>query len=132
MTAPEADGVVRRFVAACAARDVDAALELLTDDVEYDNVPIGEVVGRDAVRSVLTGDLFAAATECEWVILRQVAGADGVVMNERVDRFRVGERWIEIPVAGIFELRDLRIALWRDYFDLADYRRQKHEAFESR
>jgi len=30
----------------------------------------------------------------------------------------------EIPVAGLFVLRDGRIALWRDYFDLATYRRQ--------
>ena len=30
----------------------------------------------------------------------------------------VGGR-IELPVMGVFEVRDGRIAVWRDYFDLA-------------
>ena len=45
-------------------------------------------------------------------------------MNERLDRFQLGGGWVEVPVAGLFVLRDGRIALWRDYFDLATYRRQ--------
>jgi len=41
------------------------------------------------------------------------------VMNERSDRFRVGDAWIDLPVAGVFEVGgDGRITLWRDYFDL--------------
>jgi limonene-1,2-epoxide hydrolase len=51
-------------------------------------------------------------------------GEADVVMNERFDRFLVGGRWIEVPVAGLFVLRDGRIALWRDYFDAATYRSQ--------
>jgi limonene-1,2-epoxide hydrolase len=39
-------------------------------------------------------------------------------MNERTDRFEIGGTWVDLPVAGVFELRDGRIALWRDYFDL--------------
>ena len=48
---------------------------------------------------------------------RQVADGN-LVLNERTDRFLVGGRWLELPVAGIFELRDGLIVLWRDYFDL--------------
>ena len=44
------------------------------------------------------------------------------------DRFLVdsadGERWLELPVAGIFELRDGLIARWRDYFDLETIMKQ--------
>lgn len=116
--------VVRGFLQACARRDLDSALRNLTEDVEYDNVPIGKVTGHDAVRGVLTGGITAAADEIEWVILRQVS--DGpVVMSERIDRFRVGEDWLEIPVVGVFELTGDRIHLWRDYFDLESYRRQR-------
>lgn len=124
MNGPTPDEVVRGFITACARRDVDGAVAVLADDVEYDNVPIGKVFGPAAVRAVLTGDIFAAAAECEWVIVRQVATGP-VVMNERIDRFRIGDRWLEIPVVGIFELDDGRIRLWRDYFDLGDYRQQK-------
>ena len=49
---------------------------------------------------------------------------DNLVMNERTDRFLVNGNWIELPVAGVFELRDGRIALWRDYFDLETIMKQ--------
>lgn len=116
--------VVSRFLKACADRDLEGLLSMVTDDVDYDNVPIGPVHGPDGVRSALTGGIMDAADEIEWRVLRQVGEGD-IVMNERVDRFRFGDRWLEIPVAGIFELRDGRIAVWHDYFDLDTYRRQK-------
>jgi limonene-1,2-epoxide hydrolase len=34
-----------------------------------------------------------------------------------LDRFRFGDLWIELPVAGLFHVVDGRISLWRDYFD---------------
>ena len=43
-----------------------------------------------------------------------------VVMNERTDVMRRkdgGE--ISLPVTGVFEVVDGKIAAWRDYFDLA-------------
>jgi limonene-1,2-epoxide hydrolase len=114
--------VVDAFIAAIERHDIDAAVGLLTDDVVYDNVPIGPVTGPAAVREALAGPI-GRAERVEWVVRHQVAQGQ-VVMNERVDRFRVDGRWIELPVAGIFELRDGRIAAWRDYFDLASYRSQ--------
>ena len=38
-------------------------------------------------------------------------------MNERLDRFRSGDHWHELPVMGLFRIEDGRIVLWRDYFD---------------
>jgi limonene-1,2-epoxide hydrolase len=118
------DEVVTALVRACEARDMDAVLSLVSDDIEYDNVPIGTVHGPEGVRSVLSGGVTAAADEVEWVVHRQVA-AGGTVMNERTDRFRVAGRWIEIPIAAVFEVSDGRVTLWRDYFDLDTYRRQR-------
>jgi limonene-1,2-epoxide hydrolase len=45
-------------------------------------------------------------------------------MNERLDRFEMGGRWVEIAVAGVWEVAGGRITLWRDYFDLAMFTRQ--------
>jgi len=118
------DETVTALVAACQARDLDAVCALVTDDIEYDNVPIGKVTGPDGVRSVLSGGVTQAAEQVEWVVLHQVATGD-VVMNERVDRFLVDGRWIEIPIAAVFTVRDGRVSLWRDYFDLETYRRQR-------
>ena len=120
--ATEPDEVVRAFVAAIERKDIDAALALVTDDIVYDNVPIGAVAGPDGIRSALSR-LLRAAERIEWVTNYQVGTGD-VIMNERLDRFQLGDRWVEVPVAGLFVLRDGRIALWRDYFDLATYRRQ--------
>lgn len=55
----------------------------------------------------------------DFIVHRQVADGN-VVMNERTDVMRRtnGGR-VELPVMGTFEVRDGRIAAWRDYFDLA-------------
>jgi len=107
---------VNRFMQAASARDYDTALGLLADGIEYQNMPLPAVTGRQAVRDTLDM-LLASAESSEWVVHRQVADGN-LVLNERTDRFLVGGRWLELPVAGIFELRDGLIVLWRDYFDL--------------
>ncbi len=119
--------IVTAFVRAVEARDLDAALAHVCDDIVYDNVPLGPVTGPEEVRRILSGGVTAAAERVEWVVLHQVAEGD-VVMNERVDRFLIDGTWLEIPVAGLFVLRDGRISLWRDYFDLDGFRRQREAA----
>ncbi len=116
--------VVTALVRACEARDLDAVCALVTDDIEYDNVPIGAVHGPEGVRKVLSGGVTEAASEVEWVVHRQVESGS-TVMNERTDRFLVDGMWVEIPIAAVFEVRDGKVALWRDYFDLETYRRQR-------
>lgn len=108
--------IVNAFLRAAAARDYDTALPLLADDVEYQNMMLPPVHGHAGVRETLEG-LLALCTDSEWVVRREVAQGD-LVMNERTDRFRIGDTWTDLPVMGVFELRDGRIALWRDYFDL--------------
>ncbi len=119
--------VVVTFLAACGSQDLDTAVSLVHDDLEYDNVPVGIVRGADAMRNVLSSGISALAEQTEWRLLRHAAN-DEVVMCERLDRFLVRGRWVEVPVAGVFVIRDGKIATWRDYFDLLSYRRQKDEA----
>jgi limonene-1,2-epoxide hydrolase len=107
---------VNTFLAAAAKRDYDAALPLLTDDVEYHNMPIEPVHGRDAVKQQLEF-LLSQTADSEWVVHREVASGD-TVMNERTDRFLVNGTWIDLPVAGVFVVRGGGIAVWHDYFDL--------------
>jgi limonene-1,2-epoxide hydrolase len=117
----DADTIVTEFIRHVVAGDLDRACELVTDDIEYDNVPIGKNIGPDALRGFL-GGMVTGFDEVEFVTHRQVA-AGRTVLNERTDRFRIGERWLELPVAGVFEVtEDGRLSLWRDYFDLATFR----------
>ena len=113
---PEA--AVNEFVRRAVAKDLDGLVELVSDDIEYDNVPMGKNRGPEELRNVL-GAMVGHFDEIEFVTHRQTCSGN-IVMNERTDRFRIGEKWIDLPVAGVFEVNDDgKITLWRDYFDLA-------------
>jgi limonene-1,2-epoxide hydrolase len=113
---------VNEFIARVCRFDLDGACELVTDDVEYDNVPMGKNFGPEGIKSIL-GLMAGGLDQAEWVIHRQVA-VGPIVMNERTDRFGAGDKWLELPVAGIFEVHDGRISLWRDYFDMGTFNDQ--------
>jgi limonene-1,2-epoxide hydrolase len=110
--------VVDEFIRRLVAQDIDGACELVTDDVEYDNVPMGKNTGPEGIKAVLV-PMVAGVDQVEFVIHRQVARGQ-VVMNERSDRFLVNGTWLDLPVMGVFEVdADGLITLWRDYFDLS-------------
>ena len=118
---PEA--TVNEFIRRVVANDLESALEMVTDDIEYDNVPIGKNIGPDAMRAVL-GGMAGNVDEVQFVIHRQTVTGN-VVMNERTDRFRVGDAWMDLKVAGIFEVNDAgQVTLWRDYFDMGEFNEQ--------
>jgi limonene-1,2-epoxide hydrolase len=123
MTMTASGDVVTAFIAAIEAKDLDTAMALVTDDVSYENVPMSPIVGREAVRAALEGFLAMAAA-VDWQVSRQMV-SDNAVANERLDRFQIGDGWLEMPVAGFFEVTDDgQISLWRDYFDLPTYTTQ--------
>lgn len=122
----DADAVVTGFIRAIERGDVEAACGYLHPDISYENMPITPIVGVEAVAAALSAFL-GPADEVDWVILRQHA-IGSTVVNERLDRFRIGTGWLELPVAGFFEVdTDGRITRWRDYFDLGTYQRRLGE-----
>jgi limonene-1,2-epoxide hydrolase len=113
------DSFVRSFISALVARDLSGAAAMVSDDFEYDNVPMGKSFGPEALTSTLSG-FFGMCTNIDWEILRQTSSGDlthGLVLNERDDRVEIHGRWATLPVAGIFEIKDGKLVLWRDYFD---------------
>ncbi len=118
--------IVASFIEAIEHKDIDAAAALAAPSISYENMPMQPIVGRDAM--VATLEMFlGSANEVDWVIVRQHE-VGNVVFNERVDRFQIGDGWLELPIAGVFEVDDEGlISLWRDYFDLASYQRQLAE-----
>ena len=113
------DSLVTTFIECIQGHRLAAALELVADDCEYDNVPITKVFGKPAIEQILSGFL-AECTAIEWLVHHQVASGDlehGVVMNERTDRFEIDGRWVDLDFAGLFVINNGKIALWRDYFD---------------
>src|SRR5258708_5359822 len=117
-----AEGLVAGFIAAIERGDLDGAMAYLAPDCEYDNVPMSKAVGHDEIRAVMA--MFVGPDNpAEFKVLRQAASGD-LVMNERVDRLKIGDKTIELPVAGVFEVHGDKITLWRDYFDMGQFNSQ--------
>jgi limonene-1,2-epoxide hydrolase len=114
--------LVREFCAAWQRRDIDELLGYFSDDAVYHNMPLDPAVGTEAIRTVL-GMFVPPAEHIDWEIL-SIASSGNAVFTERVDRFVIGGKEIELPVAGIFEITDGKIAAWRDYFDLQTWMNQ--------
>lgn len=108
---------VKAFLKAMERKDYDTALTLVSADCEYTNLPMGSVRGPSGIRETLE-PFFAPIIENEFKLLR--TAADGpIVFVERLDRHRAAHGWFELPVTGVLEVRDGRITVWREYFDLA-------------
>jgi len=93
-----------------------------TEDAIYHNIPMEAVAGRAAITAAIRR-MGAVMQSAGWEVIHQVVDGD-MVMNERIDRFSANGRAVEIPVVGVFELRDGKIRAWRDYFDLATWQKQ--------
>jgi limonene-1,2-epoxide hydrolase len=114
--------VVRDFCAAWSRKDAEELLGYFTDDAVYHNIPMPAVAGKDAIREIF-GMFLPPSESIEFEVLH-VASSGDVVFTERVDRFLMGGRSVELPVTGVMELEGGRIKAWRDYFDMATWQRQ--------
>ena len=122
MESAEAIALIRRFLEACVRADPDEFADYFTEDAEWWNAPWKPVKGREAIRETLRRGAEGMAA-LPWEIRHIVADGD-TVMVERVDNFLVDDTRIRVPCMGIFELRDGKIAAWRDYWDLQQFERQ--------
>ncbi len=111
--------VVRNFIAAWSRLDADELVTYFTSDGTYHNMMAKPVSGHDNLRRFI-GGFLKGWTATQWDILNLAARGD-VVFAERVDRTRVGDKKVDLPCVGVFEMQDGKIRAWRDYFDLATY-----------
>ena len=110
--------ITKLFLKALEPLAYDNALALVAEACEYTNPPpIGTVHGPAGIRAVLE-PFFAPTLEDEIRILRE-ASQGPIVVLERLDRHRLADKWVELPVTGVFEVHGGLITYWRDYFDAA-------------
>jgi limonene-1,2-epoxide hydrolase len=91
----ENETVIREFLKAWSRLDAKELASYFTDDGIYHNMPLQPVVNI-----VAAGDL---------------------VIAERVDRTKAGDKSVDLPCVGVFELENGKIKVFRDYFDLGTY-----------
>ncbi len=117
-TAP-ADTVVE-FLRALAAYDVDAALDLVADDLVYSNVSLPTIYGKDRLESIARPWLRPGRMGFN-VHLNHVATEGDVVLTDRIDELNWGRFAARFWVYGRFVVGDDgKITLWRDSFDWLD------------
>ena len=116
----ENEKIIREFVEAWSRLDPSELAAYFAEDGTYHNMPMGTVSGRENVEQLIRG--FAGAwTETTWDLIH-IAGAGNIVFTERLDRTKAGDKGVDLPCLGVFELEDGQIKVWRDYFDMATYR----------
>ena len=117
-TAP-GDTVVE-FLRALAAYDVDAALDLVADNLVYSNVSLPTIYGKDRLESIARPWLRPGRMGFD-VHLNHVATEGDVVLTDRIDELNWGRFAARFWVYGRFVVGvDGKITLWRDSFDWLD------------
>jgi limonene-1,2-epoxide hydrolase len=114
---------VRDFCDAVARAKSADLIGFFTADAVYHNIPVEPVRGTEAIQATLA-QFVDIATDAEFEILK-LAVVGHSVLTERVDRFTINGKRIEIPVMGTFDVTaDGKISAWRDYFDMQQFMRQ--------
>lgn len=108
---------VEVFLSALQAEDYDGAAAVLDENVVYQNVGFPTIHGRARTVNLFRGMQGRMGFE---VKIHRIAVNGASVLTERTDALVFGPVRIQLWACGIFEVRDGRISLWRDYFDLWD------------
>lgn len=111
--------IIRDFIAAWSRLDAAELGAYFTEDGTYYNMPMEPVSGRENVQNFIAAFL-GGWTQTDWDVLNLVS-AGNVVIAERLDRTVAGDKKVDLPCCGVFEMEDGKIKVWRDYFDMATY-----------
>jgi limonene-1,2-epoxide hydrolase len=121
----EALQTVTLFLAKMGDRDLDAAMELLAEDIVFENPPMAppsnRAVGRAIIRQRHTR-LFERVVAVSWPVSHIVANGN-VVMTERYDKFWFapgtfpGGDYQACHILSLWYVEDGLIKLWRDMYD---------------
>jgi limonene-1,2-epoxide hydrolase len=101
----------------------------LSEDVVYHNIPWSPVNGHAGVRQVLGPFLEGPGRATVKMNIKNTTSSSNTVMNERLEEWTKGSVKLDLPVLGVFELKDGKITQWRDYFD-ADSTKPLNEAIQ--
>ena len=119
MSVEENVAVITEFIEAWSRLDPDELAGYFAEDGCYHNIPTKPVTGRAEVRDMIAG-FTAGWTATTWDLLN-IAGTGDLVFAERVDRTQMGDKGVDLPCTGVFEMEDGKIKVWRDYFDMGTF-----------
>lgn len=111
--------VIREFIQVWSSLDAERIGSFFVEDGVYHNMPAQPVTGRANIVAFIKS-FTASWKSTEWELLTIIED-DDVVVAERIDRTDFGNKKVDLPCLGIFEMQNGKIRVWRDYFDLNTY-----------
>lgn len=113
------ENFVRLFITSWSRMDAEELSKFFLEDGVYHNMPMQPAKGRDAIRALIKS--FAKAwVSTDWEIVSLISHGE-MVVAERIDHTVMGDKRVDLPCCGVFQIKQGRIAIWRDYFDMATY-----------
>jgi limonene-1,2-epoxide hydrolase len=107
--------VVTAFLEALAVADTETAVDLVADDLIYENVSLPTIRGK--LRFASGARTMVKRNVGFDVRIHRIAASGTTVLTERTDALFLGRFRSQFWVCGVFEVHDGKITLWRDYFD---------------
>lgn len=111
--------IIKEFVARWSDLDAESLASYFTEDGTYFNIPAQPITGRENIQDFIAG-FTTTWTETTWDILNIVENSN-VVYCERLDRTKTTQGDVDLPCFGVFEMKDGKIHIWRDYFDMGTF-----------
>jgi steroid delta-isomerase-like uncharacterized protein len=121
-------GMVEQLFAAWKSHDANKVVAFYTDDVAYEDVPLGRTShGRDEFRKFVE-DTFSAFPDLNVEVVSSSAchghGVSEVVWNATDKGFLKTDKRFSIRMVSVFELRQGKISRNKDFYDLSTILRQ--------
>lgn len=114
---------VKAFVNAVEERNADKVASYLAEDVDFENMPEGSTItGKDEVAQQFK-NFFGMTSKIKWNIERELY-SDNIAMVERKAHICFNDKDIIMPMISVFEVRNNKVTLFRDYFDSETFAKQ--------
>jgi limonene-1,2-epoxide hydrolase len=124
--------IMEAFLEAYWKQDIEAVIALAHPDFLWLNMamPKSKIEGSEGLRRLMEAGHggFPEPIEVGEHVTGEVLEDGGRIQAERVDRFKVRGCWIEIPCNALWEVRDGKVKLWKDYYDVGAYIRGMAQA----
>lgn len=109
---------VLRFCDLWEQQDVDGLLGYFADGASYIDMPLPPRRGLEEIRAYIERVFSAFSVRIETF---HIATTNNVIFTERVDYLKLNgadKPPVPLPVVGVMEMKNGKIAVWRDYLDL--------------
>ena len=98
---------------------MDKVIAFLTEGVFYHNLPFEPIIGRAGVTKFLNPFVDSPDGGLQSIEYLHTLSDGDTVMNARNEIWRYKDVTVNLPVAGVFEIKNGLISRWCDYWDTA-------------